>query len=165
MTTGRYNLISLGSIYFTKTGLSTGVPCKTEVTGLDALAVSHTGQTIIAIDGTPYVQTVAPIRGTPISILLSVMEESVYHSVRSAINTAVSGSTTLTLTLLNGAFGDYKLTVYPSFPQPITFKGDFQSGRVKDVTLNFTVSSVGYPLSVAPGALDLTGQSVTLTQG
>src|SRR5687768_7488140 len=102
-TTGRYNLISLGSIYFTKTGLSTGAPCRTEVTGLDALSLSFTGQTIIAIDGTPYVQTVSPIRGVPVSVRIEVMEEDVYHSVRAALNAAVGALTTLTLTLTDGA--------------------------------------------------------------
>lgn len=163
MTTGRYNLISLGSIYFTKDGLSTGFPCKTTVTGLDALVMGITGQTIIAIDGTPHVQGPQPVKGVPVSITISQMEEAVFESVRVAITAAAIGSTTLTLTLTGGAFGDFKLTVYPSFPQPMNFVGEFQSGRVKDVTLNFTVSTLGHLLDVSPGTLTLTGQSAELT--
>ena len=163
-TTGRYNQIRLGSLYFTHDGSSSGFPCKSTVVGLEPLMLAFTGQTTIAIDGEPYVQTIQPVKGVPISTTFEVIDQDVMFSVVSAVNSAISGSTTQTLVLTDGAFGDFTLTVYPSLPNFMSFPGEFYLTNAKSVTFNWIVKTVGRVLTASPGTLTLTGQSVTLTQ-
>jgi hypothetical protein len=163
-TTGKYNHVQLGSLHFTTDGTSSGFPCKSSVKGLENIIPSYTWQTIIAIDGEPYLQGPYPVKGVPVSTTFEVMHQDVLFSVIAAVNTAVGGSTTQTLKITEGAYGDFNLTVYPASPfmDPL---GEFYLTNTKQVTFNWTVKSVGRLLTVSPGTLTLTGQSVTLTQG
>ena len=164
-TTGRYNTIQLGSLYFTTDGTSAGFPCKSEVSGLEKLLLPVTGQIIDTIDGEPIMQNVQPAKGAVISTKFSVLEQSVLFSLVSAVTAAVTGSTTQTLTLTEGAFGDFVLTVYPNLPDFISAPGDFYLTKTKEVTFNWKVKAIGRLLTASPGTLTLTAQSATLTQG
>lgn len=159
-----FHTIKVGSIYLTDDGLVTGTPKITTVRGLDVLADAVVVQQIIAADGTPHQQTSQPVKGVPLVIECGDwMERDMYFDLKSIRLAAVTGSTTVTIQLLDNGHGtgDWNLTAYFN---SIRFPGEFQSGRVKDVTLNFTVSSVGHLITASPGTLTLTGQEVDLTQ-
>jgi hypothetical protein len=162
MPTGRHNLVSIGSTWLTKTGLDSGIPCKTNVAGLDALKLSKTGSTIIALDGTPFLQTMSSAKGLPVSIGAEIMATSVFDSVVTAIQTAVDAQTTLGL-YIDGETGTFSLDVVPSFPEPIKFPGTFAVNRVEGVQFNFVVAQLHNVLSFIPGSYEQTGRAVTLT--
>lgn len=164
MPTGRHNLIALGATYFTRDGTSAGIPCKTEVKGLDVLKMERTGQTILALDGTAYTQAYS-VKGVPLSFSVFRMTSALLNTVSDAIRAAVTNSTNLTLTITDGAVGSFYLTVAPLFPQPISFLGEFQSDQVYDVNFNFVVVALNYQMTATAGSLTLTGASATLTQG
>ena len=160
MPTGRHTLISLGSTYFTTDGLSTGTPCKTDVTGLNIVKAGRLGQTNVAIDGTPWTQTF-PINGAPISFSVFRMSSALLTTVSDAIR----ASTNLSLTITGGAFGNFYLTVIPNWPEPITFNGEFYLSTAHDVTFNFIIVSQTYTLTASAGSISITGQNLTLTAG
>lgn len=161
----RYNTIQIDSIYLTSTGLSNGSPCKSSVEGLDALSLDYQGQTVIALDGTPYNQyTTNNKRGLPLKIKLSQLSETVLESLIALMDSTISGATT-NLIRITGDTGDFVLNCLPAFPQPIEFPGDFQNDRIRDVTLNYVVNSQTYILTATAGTLSITGMQATLTQG
>ena len=161
MSTGRFNLISIGAIYLTKTGLSSGVPCKTQVSGLDALKLSVTGRVFVAIDGTLYTQTASGF-GFPVGISSEAMQQSVFDQIVTAINTAAINGTSITVKVL-GDTGDFYLLTVPALPEAVKFSGDFQNESIKDVTFNFIVSGLSNAMRVNPGTYAITSPGATLT--
>jgi len=158
-----FHTIKVNSTYLTEDGTVTGTPYVSTVSGIDAIRDALVVQQIIAIDGTPYQQVTQPVKGVPLSIFCPWMERDMLSTLTAIRLAAVTGSTTTTVTLLDNSdgTGDYILTTYFN---SIRYPGEFINGKVKDVTLNFTVSSIGHSLTASPGTLTLTGQSVTLTQ-
>jgi hypothetical protein len=158
-----YYTIKVGSTFLTEDGLITGTPYVSTVKGLDAVRDAITVQQIIAIDGTPYQQTIQPTKGVPVTVEIPWCERSMLDTLTAIRLAAVTGATTTTLTLYDNGdgMGDFSLTTYFN---TIRFPGEFVNGKIKDVTLTFTVSAVAHLLTVSPGTLTLAGQSVTLTQ-
>jgi hypothetical protein len=163
MPTGRHNLIQLGSSYLTTTGLVGGIPCKTDVSGLNVLKFGRVGQTIIALDGTSWTQSYS-VKGVPISFSVFRMTSTLLTTVSDAMRSAVTTGTAMTLNITGGAFGDHYLTVMPLFPTPIEASGEFYLTTAYDVKFNFVVQSQTFTLTPTAGTLTLTGQSVTLTK-
>lgn len=161
--TGRYNLIQIDSLFMTSTGLSTGSPCRSSVSGLDWLSFDYQGQTLIALDGTPYNQyTTTYKRGLPLQFKFNQMSESVLESLISLISSTISGSTT-NLIRITGDTGDFVLNCLPMFPKPIEFSGEFQTDQIKDVTLNYIVNSQTYLVAFNAGVYTISGSSITVT--
>lgn len=163
MVTGKYNLIQLGSVYITADGTSSGKPCRAEVEGLDALSSDYTGVTVIALDGTPYnqIQQTAK-KGLPLVIKIFQTTDTRLDALKSQIESLISGFSSV-LVQITGSTGTFAVNCLPAFPKPLEFTGEFQNSYIKNITLNFVVQSQAYILTVNPGALTLTGQSVTLT--
>jgi hypothetical protein len=144
ISTGKYNLIQIGSIYLTDTGLSSGTPCKTEVPTLEGLLLTKTGSVQLAIDRTPYLQIVDNSKkGELVPIICDSLMQSVYNSLIAAHQAALDNKVPIAI-IITGDTGTFNLTVYPSlgsrdgrFPQSIQPSGEFQNGRIKRVTLNY----------------------------
>lgn len=139
----RFNTVQIETLYLTETGLAGGIPCKLEVSGLEALLLAYQGSTAIAADGTPYafVQSNAEAQGSPISVRIETITAAVLSSLKTLFNAALAGSTTLTVTV-NGDLGNFSVGCQPLFPTPISPSGKFRNGRIFDVTLNLIVQSV-----------------------
>ena len=156
--------IKVGSTFLTEDGLVTGTPYISSVNGLDVARDSITTQQIIALDGTPIQQTVQPVKGFPVTVSIPWMFRDTLNTLTAIRVASVTGATTVTLQLLDNSngTGDFLFTTYFN---SIRFPGEFMNTKVRDVTLNFTVATVGYALTASPGTLALTAQSATLTQG
>jgi len=133
--TGKYNLVQLNSIYFTKDGLVTGKPCKTQITGLDALKITTAVQVQFALDGTPYLQTSSAQKGLPVGIKYDSMQQSVFDDVVTEIQSAVDGSTSLSLSV-TGDTGSFSLALVPA-EKSVVFSGDFNNGQIQNGSFNF----------------------------
>lgn len=161
---GRYNTISIGSVYLTDTGAAGGSNCKTEIRGLDSLSFKHTGTVFTALDGTPYIQTVYNERkGLPLSIVIGQCSKTVFEALIGAIQSAITNSTTLDVRIA-GDTGTFNFNCLPSFPKPVEFPGTFVNERIQDVTLNFVVASENGVLGAASATYSVTGPLVTLTK-
>lgn len=159
----RYNTITIGGTYLTDTGAAGGSPCRTEVRGLESLLFNFTGSQFVALDGTPYVQTLDnQKRGLPLSVQIAQVSKSVFETLVGTIQSAVSSSSGILVTI-TGDTGTFRLNCLPAFPKPLEFPGTFVNERISDVTLNFTVSSDDNMLSASAGSHALAGQTVTLT--
>lgn len=158
----RFNLVSIGSIWLTRTGLDSGVRCKTNVTGLDALRLSKTGNTIIALDGTPFQQVMSSSKGLPVSVGAEQISKTVFDSLVAAIQTAVDAGTNLSL-YVSGDTGTFSLDVVPSFPEAIKFPGTFSNELIANVQFNFIVAQLHNTLSFIAGQYTITGSNITLT--
>lgn len=158
-----FHTIKIGSLYLTEDETVTGTPYVSVVSGLDAVSDGLVAQQIIAIDGTPHQQTTQPVKGVLVTIRCQWMERDMLFALKAIRLAAITSATTTTLTLLDNSHGtgDFTLTTYFN---SIRWPGEFMNGKVKDVTMSFTVSSVGYLVTGAHGTLALAGQSVTLTQ-
>lgn len=160
----RYNTITIGGTYLTDTGAVGGSPCRTEVRGLDSLLFDFTGNQFIALDGTPYAQTLDnQKRGLPLSIQIAQVSKTVFETLVGTVQSAVSSSSGIVVTV-SGDTGTFRLNCIPAFPKPVEFPGTFINERITDVTFNFTVASDAGSLSVSPLAYAVTGQAVTLTK-
>lgn len=160
----RYNTVSIGGVYLTDTGASTGSPCRTTVTGLDSLLFNFTGNQFVALDGTPYVQTADnQKRGLRLSVQVSQISKSLFEQVVGIVQTAVSSSSTVSVTV-SGDTGTFYLNCIPAFPKPVEFPGTFVNERISDVTLNFTVTSDNNMLSASSRSYGVTGQAAVLTK-
>ena len=160
MSTGKYNLIQLNSIYLTNDATSTGTPCKTSVSGLDALTFDFTGVTVLALDGTPYNQVFDNYKkGLPLTIKITQTTDTRLDELASLLTTLVTAESSV-LVQITGSTGDFTLNCLPAFPKPLEFSGDFQNSYVKDITLNFVVQSAAYPVTLSTGAFTLTGVSI-----
>jgi hypothetical protein len=139
----RFNTVQIETLYLTETGLSGGIPCKVEVSGLEALMLAYSGSVAIAADGTPYsfVQSNAEAQGSPIAILIEHLTTGVLSSLKTLFNAAIGGGTTLTV-VINGDLGNFSLECQPLFPKPIDPSGKFRNGRIFGLTLNLIVQSV-----------------------
>lgn len=156
--------IKVGSTFLTDDGLVTGTPYITTVRGIDVIRDAVVSQEIIAIDGEPWQQTAQPVKGVPLTIDFQRIDRAMYFTLDAIRLAARIAATTVTVQLFDNEDGpgDFYLTTYFN---SIRFPGDFKNGRIENISLNFTVKTVGYFLTVSPGTLTLTGQSVTLTQG
>jgi hypothetical protein len=139
--TGKYNLVQIGSIYLTKDGLVSGKPCKTSVKGLDAMMITTAFQVIKALSGKPYLQLSDEQLGRPVSIEYESMDGGVFQDIVDAIQAAIDGLTTITLSVTGGAYGDFSgLTVVPD-ENPVRLSGDFSNTQVKSGSFHFLTTS------------------------
>jgi hypothetical protein len=135
--TGKHALVQINSVYLSKNGLVGGIPCQTEIGGLDALAVSDAIEIIKALDGTPYMQVTSPMKGKPISIGFNQMEESVYDSIVAIIQAYVTSSTAITLNITNSPYGTFtSIAVIPDV-NPVRHAHEFQGTALKNGSFHF----------------------------
>lgn len=113
-----YPLIQFGSVYATSDNTNTGTKYIAEIEGLDVLALTHTIQSIKAIDGTVYNQYQG-VKDDLIVVRFSRMDFSKFDAIRDVINTAIAGATTYTLNItVNG-----ESFTFTAKPAGITYKG------------------------------------------
>lgn len=137
-----YNLVKIGTVYLTDDGTSGGNPCRTEVTGLQALKASKTGAVQAAADGTPYAfLTDNTGKGVVIGIKPFTLTKTVFDSVVTAINAALATPAAINITV-SGDTGNFDLDCLPVLPLPVTFPGTFASSRIDGVEFNFIISDV-----------------------
>lgn len=136
--TGKYNLIQLGSVYFTNNGLSGGKPCKSTVTGLEKLKVGRGWQVVKTLSGKPYGQKTAALKGVPIAIQnINSLTDSVLDDIVEVIQNSIDSGTPITMNITGGAYGDFSgLSVLPD-EDPVRFSGEFQNDQVKNVSFHF----------------------------
>ena len=138
-----YNTVKIGTVYLTDDGLVTGMACRCEVSGLQALKPTKTGAMQIAADGTPYgfytdnLGKGAELRVKPYSIT-----KAVFDSVVTAINAALTAGSTINVVFTNGDTGNFDVDCLPMLPVPVSFPGSFASGRIDGVEFVFLVSEV-----------------------
>lgn len=138
----RYNLIQIGSIYLTSSGLVGGTRCKTEVTGLDGLYHDYVGVTVKAMSGAPknFPRTNLG-EGVEIQIRPQVITSSVLDSIRDAFNTALGADSTIQC-VFTGDIDTFDVDCKPLLPKPIDFSGRFRNNFVYDASINLVVVSV-----------------------
>jgi hypothetical protein len=128
--------INIGSIYLTSTGLAGGIPCKLEVPAADSLFDNFAQNVIIANDGTVIVQNFEISQGKQIDILVEVMPKTVWESLLSARNTALTNSATLNI-IGTGDTGNFDVTAIP-----LKFSAKrFRNSRIYEVNLSFITVS------------------------
>lgn len=132
----RFYRIQIGSIYLTKSGLSTGLPAKLQVRGADALLQTKAGQIVQAADGTPYAQIVDFAVGKRLEILIETyLLEAVWDSLVAAINSALQNGTNLMI-VGTGDTLDFSVSAMPLLPAPFESEG-FENGRILKPVFRF----------------------------
>lgn len=162
----RYSTVKIGSYWLTDDGTSSGSPCRTGISGLGGLWLDHSGTQFKSLDGSVYTQVRQTNgRGAEVSIEIEQMPQAMFENVLGAIQSSVAFSTALTVEI-TGDGGNFYLSCVPLFPEPVTYSGQFVDGRIRGVTLNFTVVSRQqyYKLWATVGTLSTEGRSVTLTK-
>lgn len=138
--------VKFGTVYLTDTGLVGGQPCRTDVTGLDNLQLAYAGNEAKSADNTPYMfmQDFGG-QGSVLKISPAVMSAAVMSALKTLIEAAIAGNTTINVTLA-GDTGSYDLECLPLFTsggvKPIEFSGKFFNGQIYDTSLNVVVLSV-----------------------
>jgi hypothetical protein len=136
MALSLYPQIKINSLYLTSTGANGGTPYIATVSGLDALAVTSANQVIKSLNGTPYLQITEDQLGKPISIEFPKLLTADYAAVVAEIQDAIDNTTTLSLDITDGDYGDFSLTVVPD-ENPVRFPGEFQNGKLLNVAIHF----------------------------
>src|SRR5687767_3393563 len=134
--TGKYALVQIGSVYLTTTGLVGGKPCKTEITGLDDLALDDSIQVTKALSGKPFLQTSTLLLGIKITIKLFDVPDSVYSSIITEIQTAVTALSTINLDISNSPYGDFSPTVTPD-EKTVTHAFKFNGDTAREPVFSF----------------------------
>jgi hypothetical protein len=137
-----YNLVKVDTIYLTDSGLVGGVPCRTEVAGLDALKFTQTGSNTNAADGTVFQFKVDNLgKGLLLEIRPFAIMKSVFDSINAVIQDSLDNDTIINITI-SGDTGDFDLDVLPSLPKPIEFPGTFFSEQIDGVVYRFLIDTV-----------------------
>lgn len=126
----RFNLIQIGSIYITSTGLVDGSRCKSEVTGLDPLRLSRRVSIIKAIDGTPYRQLSESEKGIDFQISIDWVAKTVYDNILNLFDDSNEDGTFIAISV-DGDTGTYSVNAIPQ-SDPVSSEG-FSGGIIKKV--------------------------------
>lgn len=137
-----YNLVTIGSIVLSDDGTGGGLPCRTEVLGLDALKFTQTGSNTNAADGTVYQFKVDNLgKGLLIEIRPFAIMKDVFDDINDVIQDSLDNDTIINITI-SGDTGDFDLDVLPSMPKPVEFSGDFFSEQINNVVYRFLIDTV-----------------------
>ncbi len=132
----RFYRIKLDSIYLTETGLTSGTPCKLQLTGAGELLSNFTGSVTPSVDGTPVAQIFETgTRGKVLEIKIETLLTNVWESVLALINTALEDSATINI-IGTGDVGSFDVDAIPLLPRPFEAEA-FINGRLKNVILRF----------------------------
>lgn len=126
----RFNLIQIGSIYITGTGLVDGFRCKTEVQGLDPLRLSRRSSIIKAIDGTPFRQLSESVKGIDFEISIDWVAKTVYDNILSLFDDSNEDGTVIAVSV-DGDTGTYSVNAIPQ-SDPVS-SDSFSGGIIKKV--------------------------------
>jgi hypothetical protein len=138
-----YYHIQIGDLWLTSDETETGIPLISNIAGLDALQFAYTGNTVLALDGTPH-QQVRVLKGVPVVIDLNWVPREMFLSLVDVINTSIDDDEEIAVMLLDDSkgMGDFDLSCVPTLPDPLSFPGDFMSEKIKAVRINLTVAAV-----------------------
>ena len=137
MSFNLYPQIKINSLYLTQGNVNAATRYIAVVRGLDALALSGAIQTIKALNGTPYVQLTENQLGKPISIELPKLLTADFSSIKTIIQAYITSGTAISLDLTGGDYGDFtSLAVVPD-ENPIRYAGEFQNGKILNVSVHF----------------------------
>ena len=138
----RNALIQLEALYLTSTGLVGGKRCKSEITGLDAFAVTKDHGVIKALSGLPYLQITDAMLGKPISIRVYQMLNTVYASWVAEIQAVLDGSKSeLDLDITGTPYGNVSIDVVPDV-NPVRHAGQFMGDYARDVEFHFLTTTI-----------------------
>jgi hypothetical protein len=138
----RSNLIQIGTIWLTEDGTNTGRRYKTRIPNLARLIPVKIGQKIVAIDGTPHMNSIRPnTKNIVLGIELLVdIDKARFDQIVTAINTALNTNSSMALNI-SGHTGNFALTAKPSIPDaiafPSEFSGDTGSEHIKGTVFTF----------------------------
>lgn len=125
-----YPLVQYGGVYLTDSGLVGGVRYISEFEGLDAIALTHTIQTVRAIDGTIYSQYTA-VKDTELIHRIPRIDFAKFDEIRDVINTAIAGSTTYALNITaNG-----ESFTFAAKPVSVTYTATVLADMVEDLEI------------------------------
>lgn len=131
-----YWLVKIGSVYLTDDGLSTGSPCRVEVTGLSTLYQDYAISMRKSADNTPYGFTIPTNgRGVDITVKIVSMGFTQFDAIMNEINTALAGEDTISMEISQGTT-DF---TFDALPGPVQQPGSFVAGRLNNAEFNFTV--------------------------
>jgi len=137
-----YNFVKLGSVYLTDSGLIGGTPCRTEVSGLDALQFTQTGTNTIAADGTVHQFKIDNLgKGLLLEIRPFAIMKDVFDDINTVIQDALTNDTIINITI-SGDTGDFDFDCIPFLPKPVEFPGDFFSEQINGVIYRFLIDTV-----------------------
>jgi len=137
-----YNLVTIESIVLSSDGTGGGLPCRTEVSGLDALIFDKTGTVTNAADGTVHTFKLDNLgKGLLLEIRPFAIMKSVFDSINTEIQDALDNDTTLDITIV-GDTGSFDFDCVPSLPRPVEFPGTFFSEQIDGVVYRFIIDTV-----------------------
>lgn len=129
----RYNLIQIGSIYFTSDGTASGIPCKVNVDGISEAVLTKSGQTIISANGVPWTQVIDVSRkGLVFSFNLDFIDKDVHDDVVTMFQDMVDNLDTEVMNI-TGDTGNFTFNVKPFLPNAINVSGGFSGNILKGV--------------------------------
>lgn len=136
----RFNLVRIGSIWFTNDGTETGTRCKVLVNGVDVAALDYAGTTIVASTGKAYTQLVdfAEKQGTVFSFQFADILITRHEAILDMMNDLLGNETNAVLEI-SGSFKNISTNVKPMLPGAVTSNGEFRGDYIKQVTYTFIV--------------------------
>lgn len=136
--------VTIGSIYLTLDGLSTGKACKIQIENLGVLLQGTLGNVTVANDGKPFreIPLISPTGGgRPFRILVKNMTSTVYGNLKTALDAAaVAGSSFQVTGTGQPANFDVQAIVNDN-PTYISNTGGFSGTTVRDVVISLITAS------------------------
>lgn len=139
---GDYNLVQLGTIYFTDNGLVGGLPCRIDTQGVDDLALLFTGSVVKSGNGTPYVFILENTSGVDLQLKPFVISVDVFNDIKDLIDTVTDDADTLDLIITGDVVGTLTMTCIPTFPKALPFPGMQENGTFQNASINLTMVSI-----------------------
>lgn len=139
---GDYNLVQLGTIYFTEDGLVTGLPCRVDTQGVDLATLAFTGSVVKSANGTPYAFILENTAGFDLQLKPFVISVGVFNDIKDLIETITDDNDTLDLVITGDVCGTLTMTCIPTFPNPLPFPGMQENGTLQNASINVTVVTI-----------------------
>jgi hypothetical protein len=136
---GLYNSVQIGTIHLTDDGTASGLPCRTKIENLDAFIASRSGAVRFAANGRPYLYYMPNLkRGAPLRIIIETISNTVFNSLLTAINNALSTESTISITI-SGEAGTWTVNAHPLLSRPVKWASEQDSPYLHNVIFEFAI--------------------------
>lgn len=135
MPSGKFYLITVGSVVLSSDGTADGIRCKLDVEGIERLLRTVTGVSIPAAGGTRVNQVVPWTAGKPFAIRISVLGADEWNDLKTLMDNSILNDTTFTVAG-TGTPGNFSVTAQADVENPYAWES-FTATRINNLTLRF----------------------------
>ena len=135
MPTGKFYLVSIGSVHLSSDGTAEGNRCKLEVEGIERLLRTVTGVSTSTAGGGRVSQVVPWTAGKPFAVRISVIGSDEWNDLKTLMDDSITGDTTFTVAG-TGSPGNFEVSAQADPENPYAWES-FTATRINNLTLRF----------------------------